>query len=135
MDFIINLLISAGVLMLMAYILPQVTIKSFLTALGVALLIGFLNATVGWLLRAVGNLFTLFLLSFVIRLVVTAIVIKIADKLVKGFEVRGFWPALVIAIALAIASTLFDSTKADERDYENTAVIELNAGERKQLAA
>ena len=114
MDFIINLLISAGVLILMAYILPQVTIKSFLTALLVALLIGFLNATVGWLLRAIGNLFTLFLLSFIIRLIVTAIVIKIADKLVRGFEVRGFWPALLIAIALAVASTLVDSTRADE---------------------
>jgi len=114
MDFIINLLVSAGVLILVAYILPQVTIRSFLTALWVAILVGLLNATIGWILRAVGNLFTLFLLSFIIRLVVTAIVIKIVDKLVRGFEVRGFWPALIIAIALAIASTLVDSTRADE---------------------
>lgn len=122
MDFIINLLISAVVLIIMAYILPQVTIKSFLTALGVALLIGLLNATIGWLLRAVGNLFTLFLLSFIIRLIVTAIVIKIADKLVRGFEVRGFWPALLIAIALAIASTLVDSTRADENNVETSVL-------------
>ena len=133
MDFIINLLISAGVLILMAYILPQVTVRSFLTALWVAILIGLLNATVGWLLRAIGNLFTLFLLSFIIRLVVTAIVIKIADKLVRGFEVRGFWPALVIAIALAIASTLFDSTRADETTGDYNALhplkqtVQLNA--------
>ena len=113
MDFIINLLISAGVLMLLAYIMPQVHIKSFLTALWVALLIGILNATIGWLLRAVGNLFTLFLLSFVIRLIVTAIVIKIADKLTRNFEVKGFWPALVIAIALALASTLVDRSRSD----------------------
>ena len=113
MDFIINLLISAGVLMLMAFMLPQVHVKSFLTALWVALLIGILNATVGWLLRAVGNLFTLFLLSFIIRLIVTAIVIKIADKLTRNFEVKGFWPALVIAIALALASTLVDNFRSE----------------------
>jgi len=130
MDFIINLLISAGVLILMAYILPQVTIKSFLTALWVAILIGLLNATIGWLLRAVGNLFTLFLLSFIIRLIVTAIVIKIADKLVRGFEVRGFWPALVIAIALAIASTLVDSTRADETTGDYNALYQVKKTEQ-----
>ena len=125
MDFIINLLISAGVLILMAYILPQVTIKSFLTALVVAILIGLLNATVGWLLRAVGNLFTLFLLSFIIKLVVTAIVIKIVDKLVSGFEVRGFWPALLIAIALALASTLVDSTQTHETNEDYNALHQV----------
>ena len=123
MDFIINLLISAGVLMLMAYIMPQVHIKSFLTALWVALLIGILNATVGLLLRFVGNLFTLFLLSFIIKLIVTAIVIKLADKLTRNFEVKGFWPALVIAIALAIASTIVDSTRAD-RDYNDYEALQ-----------
>jgi len=130
MDFIINLLISAGVLILMAYILPQVTIKSFLTALWVAILIGLLNATIGWLLRAVGNLFTLFLLSFIIRLVVTAIVIKIVDKLVRGFEVRGFWPALLIAIALAVASTLVDSTRADETGATYSSLHQIKTTEQ-----
>ncbi len=121
MDFIINLLVSAGVLLLLAYIMPQVHIKSFLTALWVALLIGILNATIGLVLRFIGNLFTLFLLSFIIKLLVTAIVIKIADKLTRNFEVKGFWPALIIAIALAIASTLVDRTRADDR-YEAEAL-------------
>ena len=122
MDFIINLLVSAGVLLLLAYIMPQVHVKSFLTALWVALLIGILNATIGFLLRFIGNLFTLFLLSFIIKLIVTAIVIKIADKLTRNFEVKGFWPALVIAIALAIASTLVDRTQADD-DYAGEALL------------
>ena len=122
MDFIINLLVSAGVLLLLAYIMPQVHVKSFLTALWVALLIGILNATIGFLLRFIGNLFTLFLLSFIIKLIVTAIVIKIADKLTRNFEVKGFWPALVIAIALAIASTLVDRTRADD-DYAGEALL------------
>lgn len=122
MDFFINLLISAGVLMLLAYMMPQVHVKSFLTALWVALLIGLLNATIGWLLRIIGNLFTLFLLSFIIKLIVTAIVIKIADKLTRNFEVKGFWPALVIAIALALASTLTDRFSAEDDGYENEAL-------------
>ena len=129
MDFIINLLVSAGVLLLLSYIMPQVHVKSFLTALWVALLIGILNATVGLLLRFIGNLFTLFLLSFIIKLFVTAIVIKIADKLTRNFEVKGFWPALIIAIALAIASTLVDRTRADD-EYAGEALLPARIEER-----
>ncbi|WP_225307105.1 phage holin family protein [Adhaeribacter soli] len=112
-EFIVSLLVSAGVILLMAYLLPSVTVKSFGTALWVAILIGILNATVGWLLRFPMNLVTFFLLEFVVRLIVTAIMIKLADKLVRNFEVRGFWPAIVIAIALAAATTLVSSTFND----------------------
>jgi putative membrane protein len=126
MHFIINLLISAVVIFIIAYIMPQVTIKSFGTAIIVAILIGLLNATVGFLLRLPMNLLTLGLLSFVVRLIVTAIVIKIADKLVRGFEVKGFMPALVMAIAMALAGTLIDRVFAGNEN--NT--IETPAQER-----
>ena len=113
-DFIVSLLVSAGVLMLLAYLMPQVTVKSFGTALWVAFLLGILNATIGLLIRFPLNLVTLFFLEFLVRLIVTAIVIKLVDKLVRNFEVRGFWPALIIAIALAGATTLVDSAMTDE---------------------
>jgi putative membrane protein len=108
MHFIINLLISAGVLMLLAYLMPQVEIKSFGTAIIVAILIGLLNATVGFLLRLPLNILTLGLLSFFVKLLVSAVVIKIADALVGGFKVRGFLAALILAAGIALASTLID---------------------------
>ena len=114
-EFIVSLLVSAGVILLMAYILPSVTVKSFGTALWVAILIGIFNATIGWLLRFPLNLVTFFLLEFVVRLIVTALMIKLADKLVRNFEVRGFWPALLIAIALAAATTLVSRTFENDR--------------------
>jgi putative membrane protein len=117
LHFLVNLLVSAGVLLLLAYMLPQIRVKSFAAALWVAFLIGILNATVGFLLRFPLNLVTLFLLQFLVRLLVTAIIIKLVDKLVRNFEVKGFWPAVVIAIALAIAGTLVDRSFADE-EYE-----------------
>src|SRR5688500_2400556 len=119
MEFIVNLIVSAGILMLMAYIMPQVTIKSFMTALGVALLVGILNATVGLLLRFPLNLVTFFLLGFIIRLLVTAIMIKLADKMMTNFKVDGFWPALVIAIALAAGSTLVDRVMTDDDEVRH----------------
>jgi putative membrane protein len=123
MHFIINLLISAVVVFIIAYIMPSVTIKNFGTAIIVAILIGLLNATVGFLIRLPMNLLTLGLLSFVVRLVVTAIVIKIVDKFVRGFEVKGFMPALVMAIAMALAGTLIDRVFANN----DTARVETSS--------
>ncbi|PSR52978.1 hypothetical protein AHMF7605_05280 [Adhaeribacter arboris] len=125
MNYLINLLVNAGVVMLLAYILPQIRVKSFGTALWVAFLISILNLTVGFLLRLPLNLVTFFLLGFLVRLVVTAIIIKLVDKLVSNFEVRGFWPALVIAIALAVAGALFDRNEAEER-YDTAYQTTLN---------
>ena len=64
MGFIIELLINAGVLFLLAYLLPTVHIKSYGTAIVVALVIGILNATVGFLLRIPLNIITLGLIEF-----------------------------------------------------------------------
>src|SRR5687768_18021579 len=85
MDFIISLLINAVVVLIAAYIMPKVEIRSFGSALVVALLIGILNPTVGWILRGLGHVLTLGIplllgLGFIIRLIVTAIVIKIVDR-------------------------------------------------------
>ncbi|MBK0403034.1 phage holin family protein [Adhaeribacter sp. BT258] len=114
MEFIVNLLVSAGVLVLLAYMMPQIEVKSFKTALWVAFLIGILNATIGLLIRFPLNLVTLFFLEFLVRLIVTAVIIKLVDKMVDNFKVHGFWPALIVAIALAAAGTLVDSAMNDD---------------------
>ena len=105
MDFIIDLLVNAGILFLLAYLMPSVNIRNYTTAILVALVVGILNATIGFLIRLPLNLATLGLLSFIIRLIVTAIMIKIADKFFSGFEVRGFTPALIIAVVLALVGS------------------------------
>lgn len=106
MNWILQLLLNAAVLLLVAKIMPSVKIKSFGTAIGVALVIGILNATIGFLLRLPLNLLTLGLLSFFVRLIVMAIVIKIADKFFSGFEVRSFTTAIILACIMAVAGSL-----------------------------
>jgi putative membrane protein len=124
MHFILNLLVSAGVLMLLAYLMPSVEIKSFGTAIIVAILIGLLNATVGFLIRLPLNILTLGLLSFFVKLLVSAVVIKIVDALVGGFKVRGFMAALLLAAGIALASTLLDrvfrNDPAPDTQIQNT---------------
>ncbi|TKK68593.1 phage holin family protein [Ilyomonas limi] len=106
MSWILQLIINAGVLLLLAYIHPGVKVRSFGTAVGVALVIGILNATIGFLLRFTLNLMTLWLLSFLVRLFVTAIVIWLTDKLFSGFQLRSFGTAVLVACVLAIVGTL-----------------------------
>lgn len=107
MNFILELLFNALVLLLLSRYMTTVHIRSYGTAVGVALVVALLNATVGALIRFPLNLVTLFLLSFVVRLFVTAVMIKIADALFSGFSVDGFRTALIVAVVLAIAGVLF----------------------------
>src|SRR3954470_2829367 len=106
MNWILQLLINAAILLLASKIMPTVKIKSFGTAVLVALVIGILNATIGAILRFPLNLFTLFLLSFFVRLIVLAIVIKITDKFFSGFEVSSFTAAIILACIMAIVGSL-----------------------------
>lgn len=134
MNLILHLLIDAAVIFGLAYVMPQVDVKSFGTALLVAIVLGLLNATVGWVLRGVGNVVTLGLLSFVIRLVVTALLLKLVDRLFSGFTIHGFWPALVIALAVAIAGAVLDQAFAPGDDVATDTALWLNGWAPKALA-
>ncbi|MBJ6117857.1 phage holin family protein [Pontibacter sp. BT310] len=103
MDFIINLLVTAAVILLLSYAMSSVHVKSFWTALWVAFLTAILTATIGWLLSGVLNLVTFFLLEAIVGLIVTALMLKLVDMMVSNFKIDGFLPAIIIAVAVAIA--------------------------------
>jgi putative membrane protein len=106
MNFILQLLLDAAILLGMAYLLPTVRIKNFTIAILVAVVIALLNVTVGFIVRLPLNIVTLGLLSFVIRLVVTALMIKLADIIFSDFEIKGFLPAVIIAVVMAVVGTV-----------------------------
>lgn len=106
MFFILSILVNAAVILLIANLMESVSIRSYTTALWVALVIGLLNATIGFLFRLPLNIITLFLITFIVRVIVTAIMVKFASYLFEGFKVRGFTPALIISLSMAIAGVL-----------------------------
>ena len=108
MEFLIELLVHAGVIFLLASIIPGINIKNYGTAILVCLVIGLLNATLGMIVRFPLNLMTLFLIKFIVRLFVTAIVIKITSKIFSGFQVSSWSAAIILAICMAIAGSLID---------------------------
>lgn len=109
MLFIVSILAEAGVLLLLAKNLNGIKLNDFTSALIVALFVSFLNFTIGAVLRFSMNLVTIWLLAFVVRLVVTALMVKLASKLMERFEVEGWLPAFIIAIALAATSALVEN--------------------------
>jgi uncharacterized membrane protein YvlD (DUF360 family) len=77
----------------------------------VAALLGVLQFLLGWLIYVVLGIVTLglgFLLGFITRLVVSAIVLLIADKLSRRLTIGGFMPALFASIIVALMGSVAD---------------------------
>lgn len=106
MRFILEILLNAGVLLGIAYLWPKVHIKSYVFAIIVALILGLLNSTIGFLIRVPLNFLTLGMLTFIIRMLVTAFLLKIIDKFTSNLTIDGYLPAIVIAVAMALASSI-----------------------------
>lgn len=125
MSFIINLLVSAAVILILSYAMSSVHVKSFGTALWVAFLIAIVNATLGWILRGILNLVSFFLLEAIVSLIVTALMIKLVDAFIKNFKVDGFLPALIIAVVTALAVAAV-SWLTGSNDYYTFMVEPMN---------
>ena len=123
MNLILHLLLDAAVIFGLAYLMPQVDVKNFGTALLIALLLGLLNFFVGWLIRFPLNLVTFFLLTGIVRIVVTALLLKLIDNVMDSFTIVGFWPALVIALAVAVAGTLIDRSAPTQEMVDSGYVV------------
>ncbi|MBI2610033.1 phage holin family protein [Candidatus Giovannonibacteria bacterium] len=103
MNILINWIISALVVIASAYILPGVTVDNFFVAFITALVIGLINTFIRpaiLLLTLPITILTLGLFSFVIN----ALLILLASAIVPGFEVAGFWWALLFSLVLAVAN-------------------------------
>ena len=105
---LIHWLISAVSLLIVTYILPGSQVRGFGTALIAAIVIGLINATLGFILKILT--FPLTLLTFgIFLLVINAFMLQLASSLVPGFFISGFWWAFFGAIVLSIVSMILHS--------------------------
>jgi len=108
---IVELILSAIAVVVLANILPGITVSGFLTALIVAAVLILLNLFI----RPILIIFTLpvTIVTFgLFLLVINALMILLCDALVSGFRVSGFWSALLFSILLSIfQSILFALSK------------------------
>jgi len=97
MRFIIKLLLTAAAVLITSYILPGVHTPDFWTAFLVAALLAILNMTIKPLIIILTIPIT-FLTLGLFLLVINAFIIMLADSIIDGFSVNGFWWALLFSL-------------------------------------
>jgi putative membrane protein len=102
---LINWLISALSLVIVANIIPGFQLSGFGSALIAAIAIGFVNGTLGFFLKVVTFPLTIVTLGL-FWLVINALMLKLAAALVPGFRINGFLPAFFGAIVLTLVNML-----------------------------
>ncbi len=108
MKLIFQLLLTAVVVLVLAEVLPGISVDTFLTSIIVAVVLALLNVLVKPILvfltlPATIVTFGLFLL------VINAVIILLVDWLIPGFGVDGFWWALLFSLLLTIAQSVLYS--------------------------
>ena len=107
MRFFMQLFLSAIGVAIAAYLLPGVAVDDFITALIVSGLLAVLN----YLVKPILIIFTLPITIVTLGLfllVINAIIIIIADSIIPGFHVEGFWWALAFSLILSLINAVFN---------------------------
>jgi putative membrane protein len=107
MSILLKWLMMALAIIITSYLVPNVVIASFWTALWLALFLGIINMALRPILILITlpiNILTLGLFTFVIN----ALLVLLSSSVIKGFEVNGFWTAMLFSIVLSIISYLLN---------------------------
>lgn len=103
MRLFLNWLLSAVSLLIVARFVPGFYVSGLIAALIAAVIIGFINATLGLFLKIVTFPLTLLTLG-IFWFVINGLMLVLASALAPGFEIRGFWPAFWGAIILSLVN-------------------------------
>ena len=104
---IIRLVLLSFALILVAWMVPGISIDGFIAAFIAAIVIGMINLFIKPLVMILTipiNLLTLGLFTFVIN----ALLFWLAGSIVPGFQVEGFLPALMGSIFLSFLSVIIN---------------------------
>jgi len=112
MWFVIRVLINAFAIYLVAEIVPGIRVESLAAALGAALVLGLINAVVRPILVVLTLPITLLSLGLFL-FVINAFCLWLTSEIVKGFEVHGFWPAVVGALLISTVSFVLNAFVGD----------------------
>jgi len=101
LGLLLHWILSAIALLVVSRIVPGFHVQGLGPALIASLVIGLLNATVGFVLKIVTLPLAIVTLGLFL-LVINALMILFASGIVHGFHVTGFMPAFIGAIVLAL---------------------------------
>ena len=106
MTLILVWLLNAVALLIVAYLLSGIAVASFSSALVAALVLGLLNMLVKPILVFLTLPITIVTLGLFL-LVLNALLFWFAGNILKGFQVHGFWWAMLGALLYSVISGFF----------------------------
>jgi len=106
--FLVHLLLSAGLLLIVANMISGFVVNGWGAALLAALMLGVVNAIVRPVLVVLTLPLTIVTFG-VFLVVVNALMLQLAAILVPGFRIDGFGPAFLGAILLALLGMAVDA--------------------------
>lgn len=109
MSLILSWLILSFAVWVTDAVLPGFHLKSTRSALLVAAIFGLLNFLLGWLLFAIFTVATLglaWLLAFITRWIINAILLVLTDKLTDHLKIDNFGWALLGALMMSVIGTI-----------------------------
>lgn len=108
MNFILKIVLSAVAVLVIANFLPGVSVVNFTNAVIVAVVLALLKVTIKPLLIILTLPVTIVTLGLFL-LVINALIILLADNLIDGFHVTGFWVALLFSLILSLFESILYS--------------------------
>jgi putative membrane protein len=115
MRMLLNWILSAIAVWIVAKIVPGVHVNGAIAALIAALAIGFINATLGLVLKVITFPLTIVTLG-IFWFVINALMLELAAALVPGFQVHGFIAAFIGAIVLSLVNLLLKAIVMPSKD-------------------
>lgn len=113
MNVIIRWILFALLIMLIAWIIPGITITGFVSALIVVVILSIVNVLIRPIVQFVSlplNVLTLGIFS----LIINALLFLLVAKFSPGFQIDGFWSGFFGALILSIMTPLIDKIKASK---------------------
>lgn len=113
MKLLLRLLLTAVAVVILAKILPGVSVDSYWTAIIVAVVLSLLNFIVKPILVLLTLPVTILTLGLFL-LIINAIIIFMADGFIDGFDISGWFMAIIFSLLLSLfQSVLFSILKSD----------------------
>ncbi|MDO9137651.1 MAG: phage holin family protein [Lutibacter sp.] len=108
MNLILKIVLTAVAVLVIAHFLPGVSVVNFTSSVIVAIVLALLRVTIKPLLIILTLPVTIVTLGLFL-LVINALIILLADNLIDGFQVTGFWIALLFSLILSVFESILYS--------------------------
>ncbi|EGD33123.1 MULTISPECIES: phage holin family protein [unclassified Capnocytophaga] len=105
MKYILNIIITSILILGLSRVLPHIYVRDFSDALLFALVVSILNVFLKPILVVLS--FPITVVTFgLFLIIINTIIIILADKLIEGIEIVGFWYAVLFSLCLSAVQSL-----------------------------